>query len=203
MEQLLSSLLSNPKLPLVLCLLGVVLIIGGLFSSGLASNFLNKPAASYSKESLVPTNQLSQIKIDVSGAVNKPGVYSLDSGARMEDVIKAAGGFSSKVNQEFVAKSLNLSQKISDGQKIYIPLEGEQASVVIGAAVNGAASSTNGLIGINSASTDQLDSLPGVGPVTSQKIVSGRPYSSLEDLTTKKIVSKSVFNKIKDLVDLN
>ncbi len=178
------------KLPIGLSILGIVLIVGGIFSSGL----LSKPKA-YPKASLVDNHQTSQIKVDISGAVVNPQVISLSAGSRVEDAIKATGGFSEEANQDFIAKSLNLSAKLNDGQKIYVPFKGENAL-----ALNNASQPSK--ISINSGSLVELESLPGVGPSTAQKIAQQRPYSSVNDLLTKKIVSKSVFEKIKDLIDL-
>lgn len=204
------ELLERYKVPLLLSGLGIVLIVGGIFASGLNghSSSTNKSSSSKSsakasdfpKESIVNSTQVSEFKVDVSGAVGTPGVYSLTSDSRVEDAIKAAGGLKSDANQEYISKSLNLSQKIADGMKIYVPFEGESgAGVVSGVAVTPQSS----IVGVNSASADQLDSLPGVGPVTAQKIISGRPYQTLDDLVNNKVVSQSEFTKIKDLIDLN
>lgn len=187
--------LNQYKLPIALSLVGLVLIIGGVFSSGL----LNKQK-SYPKESRVQNNP-SQIKVDVSGAVNKPGVYAVLVGARVEDAVKNAGGFAENANQEYISKSLNLSQKIIDGQKIYIPFAGETS---VGAGQGGVIAGTQvSKIGLNSASQKHLEDLPGVGAATALKIIATRPFATVEELLTKKVVSRSVFEKIKDLVDLN
>ncbi len=197
-----NAFLNTYKIPIVLILLGVVLIIGGIYA--------NKPA----KPKAIPTQsivkaadtQLNQLKVNVSGAVNQPGVYALNNGDRLEDAIKAAGGFSDEASPEYISKVLNLSLKLSDGQKIYLPFKGEKVTASIqtnASSTTANPTSTSGLIGLNSATPAQLDTLPGIGPVTAQKIITGRPYSDLADLSTRKIVSGSVYLKIKDLVDLN
>lgn len=187
-----NQLLNQYKLPLILSLVGIVLIIGGVFSSGLLTK-----EKEYPKESIVSKENLSEIKVDVSGAVNKPGVYSLPASGRVEDAIKIAGSFAANANQEYISKSLNLSQKVSDGMKIYVPFEGE----VVSGAVIGVASS--GKTSLNNATQRELEDLPGVGPVTASKIMSSRPYNEVEELLNKKVVSKSVFEKIKDLIQVN
>ena len=188
----------NFKLPIALSLLGIVLIIGGVFASGLTkSKPKDLPAGrqDYPKESLVTQDKV--ISVDVSGAVNKPGVYQLKDGSRIEDAIKMAGSFSQTANQEYISKYLNMAQKLSDGSKVYIPLEGEQVPSGAGTqAVAGTAIQTK--VNINTASESELDTLSGVGPVTASKIISGRPYQSIDELISKKILSKSVFDKIKD-----
>ena len=178
------------KLPIALSFLGIVLIIGGIFASGLNRQ---KPK-DFPKESLVQSQKM--ISVDVSGAVENAGVYQLPNNSRIEDAIKLAGGFSEKANQEYISKYLNMAQKLSDGSKVYVPSEGEQVSSIGTTQVAGV--STSSQVNINTASESELDSLPGVGPVTASKIISGRPYQSVDELQSKKIVSKAVFEKIKD-----
>lgn len=141
-----------------------------------------------------------EIMVDVEGAVIKPGVYSLPSTARVQDGINAAGGLSLKVDHQALAKGINLAAHLSDSTKLYIPFAGEQASLNnTNQAVAGA---STGSVSINNGSSSELDSLPGVGPVTSGKIIANRPYSSLDELVSKKAVSKSVYDKIKDQISL-
>lgn len=200
----LNQKLNEYKVPLGFTFVGLVLLLGGLFSS----NLINKkePAPNFPKESIVSQSNLSEIKIDVSGAVNSPGVFTLDKNSRIEDAIRLSGGFSELASREFISKKLNLSQKVTDGLKLYIPFEGEEGSTgtaaVAGAAISDSPSG-NGKIGINSADQASLETLPGIGPVTAKKIIDNRPYSSLEELLTKKSVSKSVYTKIADSIDLN
>lgn len=185
------ELIDKFKIPFALSLVGIVLIVGGsLFSK-------NQPK-SFPKESIV---QDKTIQVDVSGAVNNPGVYSLPEGSRVEDAVRAAGSVSLDANQEYVSKSLNLAQKISDGSKIYIPSEGELAPVGAGqGGVVSGASTIAGPININTGTQAELESLPGIGPVTASKIINSRPYSSVEDLLNQKVVGKAVFEKIKDSI---
>lgn len=136
------------------------------------------------------------IKVDVSGAVVNPGVYELKSSDRIQEALIKAGGLAEKADREWVAKNLNLAQKLPDGAKIYIPKANEQA----GSSGLSDLGNLGHLININSASAEELESLSGIGPVTSQKIISGRPYESIDDLLNKKIVGKSVWGKIKDKI---
>ena len=92
-----------------------------------------------------------------------------------------------------------MAAKLIDGQKVYVPTTSEQVVSGQGLVVG---QSQNGLISINSGTQAELESLPGVGPVTAQKIISLRPYGSVEELLSKKAVSNSVYAKIKDLVSL-
>lgn len=180
------------KLPAALGLIGIVLIIGGIFSSN-----LTKPdSKDFPKESIIQKDET--ISVDVSGAVNTPGVYKVLQTARVEDAINAAGGFSQSANQEYISKYINLAQKLVDGTKVYVPFEGETISSGQSTAVAGAQTASK--VNINTASQSELEGLPGVGPVTASKIISGRPYQKIEDLLGSKIVGKSVFDKIKDSI---
>lgn len=182
------------KLPIGLSLVGIVLIVGGIFASGLNRS---KPKE-FPKESLVQqTSKL--ISVDVSGAVMKPGVYRLSEDSRIENAVATAGGFSQDANKEYISKSLNMAQKLSDGSKVYVPFEGEQAGGVQGGGVvAGTNTSANAKVNINTATQAELEALPGVAATRASSIISGRPYQTIEDLLSKKILPKSVFDKIKD-----
>lgn len=198
------DLLSKYKFPIAASLLGLVLLIGGIFSSGILSKTFIKQTK-YPEKSLVKPQ--TTIKVDVSGAVHTPGVYNLASDSRVDEAIKAAGGVIEDADQQYLSKSLNLAQKVSDGMKIYVPFRGDP-SLPAGPVPDGTGAGGSGqvagldVVNINQATMDQLDKLPGVGPVTSQKIIENRPYSSIEELHTKKAVSRAVYEKIKDRVSI-
>lgn len=146
-----------------------------------------------------PAAATGEVVTDVSGAVLKPGVYKLPGGSRVSDAISAAGGFSANADSQFVSKALNLAQKITDGAKIYVPQKGE---TVQGTSMESSSNSISGKININGASQAQLESLPGIGPVTAGKIIGARPYSAIEDLTSKKVVGQKTFEKIKGAISV-
>lgn len=195
----LNQILDQYKLPLGLSFVGLILIVGGLFSSGLFKNSAKLTSDQFPKESII-NSESELIKVDISGAVKKPGVYSLTSTDRIEDLVKAAGGFESSASAEYISRQLNLSQKISDGQKVYIPFEGEsyQPAMVAGVSTSG-----SNIVGLNTGSSTDLEGLPGVGSVTAGKIIAKRPYKSVEELITRKVIGRSVYEKIKDLVSTN
>jgi len=140
------------------------------------------------------------ITVDVEGAVVKPGVYSISLNARVKDALIAASGLGNDADRDWVAKSLNMAAKVSDGTKIYIPKFGESVQAAVS---NSGIAGNTGAINVNSASAQELDSLPGIGPVTAEKIISGRSYTSINDLLEKKVVSEKVFNQIKDEIIVN
>ena len=190
-------------LPLVLGFAGLILLgyglIGLLGSSSDSNDVIFEKADSRENSS-----QSANLVVDVEGAVVSPGVYSLPKESRVKDALIASGGVSAQADRLWVSKNLNLALKISDGAKIYIPFEGEkQSSPAVSGSTGG--SSTVGIgesININSASEKELDALPGVGPVTAQKIIDNRPYQTLQELVSKKVVSSKVFDNIKDKVTL-
>jgi competence protein ComEA len=146
------------------------------------------------------------IVADIEGAVASPGLYELPEGARVEELLTKAGGLTQEADSEWVAKTLNRASLLSDGAKFFIPKKGavatDQTGVVqkAGSAVSGI--SVTNLISINTASEKELDTLPGVGPVTAGKIISGRPYQRLEELLEKKVLNSSVYEKIKSQLSL-
>ena len=192
MSETITNFFEKFKLPLALSFLGLVLILGGIFASGLNEAQVKE----YPKESLIEGQKM--ISVDVSGAVKAAGVYQLTDGSRIEEAINAAGGLSEDADKEYISKYINLAQKLIDGTKVYIPALGESISAVQVGQVAG--TNTSAKININTALQSELESLAGVGPVTASKIISGRPYQRIEELIDKKIIGKAVFEKIKDQI---
>lgn len=180
----------------------IALLVGciGLtfFIYGLIALFAGKKQqADIRFESSVQDLEEKVIVVDVGGAVVRPGVYRFSSGARLQDALVAAGGVGGLADREWIGKHINLALPLKDADKIYIPFTGEQ---ITGVAGTGEESVQGQSVNINSATAAELDTLNGVGPVTAEKIISNRPYGSVEDLLTKKVVTSSVFEKIKGRV---
>lgn len=135
------------------------------------------------------------IVIDVSGAVEQAGVYIVPYDSRISNVLITAGGLSPKADRKYISRYINLAQRVIDGMKIYIPFENEISS-------NPVTQSINKSININLATVSELDSLSGIGMTTANKIISGRPYGDISDLVSKKILSASIYEKIKDKISI-
>lgn len=179
-------------LPVVLGFAGLIMIFGGVLTMVKGS----RQEGEITFETAATTS--AKIKVDIAGAVLKPGVYELNLDSRLQDLLVASGGLSSEADREWGAKNLNLASKLQDGGKVYIPKIGENFKPS-GSQVEG---TNTGLININTGSAQELDKLPGVGPVTAQKIISNRPYQAIEELLTKKAVGKATFEKIKDQISV-
>jgi len=191
--------LAKYKIPLGIGLAGILLIGFGVLVFYKAIQPQDKIEIISEEE-----NKSEQtIFCDLEGAVEKPGVYELVSGSLLDDLLIKAGGLSAEADREWVEKNLNRAQKLVDGAKIYIPLVGQSAkdiekSVESGGQVAGVTTKIN----INTASASELDKLWGIGAVRAQDIIEGRPYQSVEELKTKKIIPSNVYEKIKDQISV-
>jgi competence protein ComEA len=201
-EQL-KAVANKYRVPLVLCAAGVLFLILALFLF-IRTQTISTPIEFTQNESTQSASTRT-IQVDVQGAVKTPAVYTFTEGARVSDALNSAGGLSTKADLEWINKNMNRAAKLIDGGKIYIPLIGENtgnqtqsSNVKVQTNSENTLGVTTGLININTASASELDTLPGVGEVTVEKIISGRPYSSIEELKTKKAVGNALFEKIKD-----
>ena len=151
----------------------------------------------------------AQVVVDVAGAVARPGVVTLDDGARVEDALAAAGGVIDGAD----LRGVNRAARLSDGQRVYVPLDGEATPAISdpsgGAgsgldAGGGSALDAPQLVNINSAGADELDALPGVGPSTARAIVEDReangPFAMPEDLMRVSGIGEKKFAKLKSSI---
>lgn len=135
--------------------------------------------------------------VHVDGAVGVPGVYELEAGARVGEAVDAAGGLADDAD----TSTLNLAAEVADGEKVYVPHEGEPAPAEgDGAASGGSASPVN----INTADVEELDELPGVGEATARAIVEDRetngPFSTPEDLMRVSGIGEKKFARLEGLI---
>ena len=137
----------------------------------------------------------SEIFVDVGGEVNEPAVVSLADGSRVKDAIEAAGGLTENAD----ITDINRAAFVSDGEKIYIPpmLSDEDAGVLSGGSAGG-----DGKININTADSEELQELDGVGPVTAEKIIAYRDengrFTDIEDIKNVSGIGDKTFEKLKD-----
>jgi competence protein ComEA len=138
---------------------------------------------------------------DIAGGVEKPGMYELPSGSRVEELLIEAGGLSGEADREWVEKNLNRAQKLVDGTKIYIPIQSERVKEQESEKVAGSLE-VMAKININTASASELDTLWGIGTARAQAIIDNRPYQSIEELENKKIIPSNVYEEIKDQISV-
>ncbi len=164
-----------------------------------ASAGIERPAAS---STAAPTSLL----IDVEGGVERPGVVEMRTAARIGDAIAAAGGYSKSADVLAAAASLNLAAPLTDGQQVYVPMIGVANPPASGGTSGTSGGAAGGLVNINQASPEELDALPGIGPVTVQKIVAARqeqPFTSLEELIERKVLNNGQLEKVRDMVTVS
>ncbi|HAJ95427.1 MAG TPA: hypothetical protein DCP02_04245 [Actinobacteria bacterium] len=147
------------------------------------------------------------LKVHICGEVNDPGVYETEKGSRIIDLIDIGGG----KTEHACLDALNLAQKVSDGQRIYIPSEEEvtDGSYLEGSNPGGSLSGDNEyskIININTAASGRLEELPGIGPVTAENIIKYRekygPFEKKEQLMDVSGIGPKKFEKVRDLIDV-
>lgn len=139
------------------------------------------------------------IRVYMSGAVRQPDVYTLPPGSIVKDGLAAAGGPAPDADLDHI----NLAQPLSDGQQVIVPRRGEALSSTA-TLIPASSSTANGLININTASAQELEVLPGIGPALAQSIVSYRnehgPFQSIEDLKNVPGIGEARFERLKGLI---
>ncbi|MCK8616810.1 helix-hairpin-helix domain-containing protein [Fructobacillus sp. M158] len=149
------------------------------------------------------------LKVDLKGAVKKPGLYTLPVGSRLADLLDKAGGLTKEAN----VSELNLAQNLEDGMAIYIAKEGEAPPAIrnVGTVPGSASSkdkttgSDSGRVRLNSASQKELEGLSGVGPKKAEQIIAYReehPFQSVDELKDISGIGPKRFEQLKDAVSL-
>lgn len=161
-----------------------------------------------------PTATPAPVRIYVTGAVANSDVYFLPSGSIIKDAIDAAGGFTDEADRERINQALELQ----DQQQIHVPRQNEESPppAVQGGASSSTTASNNsgsaspgagGVINLNTATLEQLDSLPGIGPAIAQRIIDYRDsvgsFSSSDEITQVSGIGTATFDKIKPLITVN
>jgi len=141
------------------------------------------------------------VVVQAAGAVQHPGLYRLAPGARVDDLVTAAGGFAADADPD----RLNLAALLADGQKIYVPRVGEPVpSDAVTGGSSGEASASTQPLDLNQATLQQLDALPGIGPATAQAILDYRAqhgvFRSVDDLQSVRGIGDAKLEQIRPLV---
>jgi competence protein ComEA len=160
-----------------------------------------RPAPSVASVALeVEEEPPRRLVVHVAGAVNRPGLYEHADGSRIDDAITEAGGAKPKAALELV----NLAAPVADGQQVLVPVRGEPGAASGGA--GGAPAAPGGKVSLNSATMEQLDALPGIGPVTAQQIIDFRAanggFGSIEELDAVPGIGPARLERLRPLVGL-
>lgn len=150
----------------------------------------------------------AEIVVQVAGAVARPGVYHVPTGSRIGDVIAAAGGFGPRVAADRVDAELNLAAIVHDGDRILVPSRDAPGPGSSGSPSHGSPSGqpVAALIDINHATREQLDTLPGIGLITADKIIAARaekPFGSVDELRERGLVGQKTFDKLRSLITVS
>ena len=194
-----------------LALVGVVgaVVIGGLAAvialGGSGGETITGPESAFGAlGSAGPIVATGEIVVDVAGAVVNPGVYRLATGSRVGDAVNAAGGFSPRVDAERVGVELNLAATLSDGAQLRVPSRDDEKPGDLGGDGGGDGGGSGGeLINLNAATQAELESLPGIGPVTAGKIMesrAGAPFRTVDELRERGLVGEKTFEDLRALV---
>jgi competence protein ComEA len=141
----------------------------------------------------------TRVVVDVVGAVRRPGLYRLQPGSRIADAVARAGGATGKAN----LAQVNLAAPIADGEQVVVPKRGLTAAPAAGG-TGGVAGTPTAPVQLSTATLEQLDSLPGIGPVTAQKILDYRlkhgAFSSVDELDAVPGIGPARMDQLRDLV---
>lgn len=171
-------------------------LVGGLLGAGVILLASQPPRGS--QILLQPPPTPAPLMVYVSGAVMQPGVYQLAPGSRVKDALEASGGPAPKAELAW----LNLAAHLEDGDQIWVPQTGENPA----SSPPRSSTSETGwrLVNLNTATVELLEELPGIGPVTAEKILAYReehgPFQSIEEIQNVSGIGPATFERIKDLI---
>lgn len=180
---------------LVVCVVVLALVGKRLAAAGTARAPATQAVSLTEERAVGGVASSPRLVVYVVGAVRRAGLVRLPEGARVADALEQAGGPTRRADLALV----NLAAPVADGQQIVVP-----ARVTAAAGGAGAAASTPAKVSLASATLDQLDELPGIGPITAQKIVDWRqthgPLRSVDDLDAIPGVGPARVEQLRDLV---
>lgn len=166
--------------------------------------FVSRPVENIKEEEIFAEDAGSQaeearlITVYVNGEVARPGVYSLAAGSRIKDAVEASGGFTASADK----KRVNLAKKVRDEDYVFI--DTQDAGRAQGGSSSGGISS-DGLVNINTATKEELMTVPGIGEVTAQKIIDYREkngdFRKIDDLTKVDRIGEKTLAKFKDKIE--
>jgi competence protein ComEA len=196
MGRMVSVTLTRSRALMAALIVLVVLAVAGRRLAGAGAASQSTPAGSIrairSSPAVAP-----KLVVHVVGAVRRPGLYRLKDGSRVADAVARAGGAASRAD----LAAVNLAAPLADGSQIVVP---RVAGGAAGVPVEPAGSAAAAKVSLASATLEQLDALPGVGPVTAQRILDHRashgPFRSVDDLDAVPGIGPARVEQLRDLV---
>jgi competence protein ComEA len=180
------------------CVLLLLFVGSKLLARPQANAALAPPAAPPAETATTAT----AVVVDVVGAVRRPGLYRLEQGTRIADAVSRAGGATAKADLALI----NLAAPLADGEQVVVPKRGAVAGAASagGGASSVAGAPSSGPVHLSTATLEQLDSLPGIGPVTAQKILDYRQkhgaFTSVDELDAVAGIGPARLDQLQDLV---
>lgn len=166
----------------------VVLIIGAVAGAAITNNM---QPAQQTQVAIADAEAAGELYVDVQGEVERPGIVMLPAGARVIDAIAAAGG----LTDEAAEGAINLAREVADGEQLVVPDSSGAAD-----------EADDGLVSINQASAEELQTLPGIGPSISQAIVAYRdehgPFTAIEQLEDVPGIGPAIMTRLASMVKL-
>lgn len=191
-----------------LCILLLIALIsgGGVFYNQFTNKEKTIETPSTDITENIPVND--EVTIYVSGEVNSPGVITLDSNCRIKDAIIACGDFTPLADKN----SVNLAQKVTDGMQIKVSALSQNQNdktddnAILNEGTNNKSTQNTTMVNINTASKEELDTLPGVGPATADKIIEYREtngqFNSIEDIKNVRGIGEAKFSKMQSRIQI-
>lgn len=185
---------SRRQLLIVALLAGVVLLVAGRYLASAGTPTADPPVPRIPvSQGVLPAQRLV---VHVVGAVRRPGLYRLDQGDRIADAVRRAGGTTRSADLQ----AINLAAPLADGSQVVVPRRVSATAAAAGAP----SSSPAGPVHLNTATLEQLDELPGVGPVTAQKILDYRTkhgaFSSVDELDAISGIGPARLDQLREVV---
>jgi len=184
-------------------------IILGFFIIGFL--FISREKEETNHNEITPVNLVSdetedeastdeRMLVDIKGEINTPGVYELNSGSRVNDVIKMADGFTDDADET----SINLAQKVHDEMIIIVPIENEESDETLHQTTS--LTEQNEKVKINYATQEEIETLPGIGPSKAQTIIKYREenglFQTMEDLLDISGIGEKTLENMKDNIQI-
>jgi competence protein ComEA len=195
-----NKIIGSVIIVVIFCIFTIV----GLIKDGKEENYEDifvesKPVTSNFNNNA--SESIKYIKVEIKGEIQKPGVYSMNLGSRMEDLIYKAGGFTEKADK---ARIQSLAKKLKDEECIIIPNKDTPEEKLV---PNNTAVNEGDIININTADKEDLEKIPGVGPVTAEKILDYREkqgyFNSIEDMKNVDGIGDKTLDKMREKITVD